>query len=481
MGQDKLSRRKFLRLSAVAVGGAALASCGAVAPSSSPVAETTAAPAAGAAETAAPAAAAMPTVAAPPTTEAGTISYWTFWGNYGDCVPLFKDALAAKLAPLKVDIRTGVDSEQVFITAVAAGTPPDVGTGHHYVDYFSKGQAVPVDELVASSSIIKQENFSEAAWKGMQYEGKILGVSGIEAFVRRGLNYNEKMVTDAGLDPDKPPVTWDEIMEWQQKLTKFDDAGNLLQFGIDPIDAEGGVFASNDGSSINDSWGDNWYDVDAKKFNLNTPNMVEGLKVYSDLIKVVGADKLVGLRAVQGQGSWGGSYSAQKQAMIIEGYWHPGETVHEKPEVGQLNRATWVPVPESRRGKKIQQGGGHMVLFYKGAKNSAQTAWPVAEFINSPEHCDPVFKTLGWLPDFKPFLATVDPSPFPGLKFYTDSVEQADEWYYPILNPVATFAGTKFAQVMESVYRDQMTPEQGAEELQRAVEQEWKEGGYDQA
>ncbi len=114
----------------------------------------------------------------------------------------------------------------------------------------------------------------------------------------------------------------------------------------------------------------------------------------------------------------------QKQAMIIEGYWHPGETVHEKPEVGKVNRATWVPVPESRRGKKIQQGGGHMVLFYKGAKNPAQAAWPVAEFINSKEHCDPVFKTLGWLPDFKPFLETVDPSPFPGLKFYTDSVDR---------------------------------------------------------
>ena len=62
MAQNKLSRRDFLRISAVAVGGAALASCGAVAPSAAPVAESTAAPGGEAAATAAPAGeAAVPT------------------------------------------------------------------------------------------------------------------------------------------------------------------------------------------------------------------------------------------------------------------------------------------------------------------------------------------------------------------------------------------------------------------------------------
>ncbi len=156
MGQDKLSRRDFfasVRWPLVALHSQAVAQSHR--PHHRPLKPPPHLPQAGAETTAPPAAAAMPTVAAPPTTEAGTISYWTFWGNYGDCVPLFQDALAAKLAPNKIDIRTGVDSEQVFITAVAAGTPPDVGTGHHYVDYFSKGQALPSTNLLrrrASSS-----------------------------------------------------------------------------------------------------------------------------------------------------------------------------------------------------------------------------------------------------------------------------------------------------------------------------------------
>ncbi len=118
-----------------------------------------------------------------------------------------------------------------------------------------------------------------------------MGVSGIEAFVRRGLNYNARMVTEPVLILTSHLSPGTRVMEWHQKLTKFDDAGNLLQFGLDPIDAEGGVFASNDGSSINDSWGDNGTTKTTRSSSLNTPNMVEGLQTYSDFIKVVGADK----------------------------------------------------------------------------------------------------------------------------------------------------------------------------------------------
>jgi ABC-type glycerol-3-phosphate transport system substrate-binding protein len=164
--------------------------------------------------------------------------------------------------------------------------------------------------------------------------------------------------------------------------------------------------------------------------------------------------------------------------MILEGYWHPGETAHDKPEVSKVNRATWMPVPDNRKGKHVQFGGGHMVFFYKGAKNPAQMAWPVAEFLNSNEHCDPVFKTVGWLPDYKPFLKTVDATPYPGLDFYLKSVDEANEWHYPIWNEIMTFVSTKYNEYFEQVYRGKMTGKDAAAALQKAAEQEWKEAGY---
>lgn len=477
MGEKKLNRRDFLRLGMAATGGAALTACGAspTTPSGGAAQNT---PAAGeAAPTQAPAAEA-PTSNAPPQTEAGTISYWTFWGQYADAAKVFQPALVEKLKPHNIDIRTGVDADQVFLTAVAAGTPPDIGTGHHYIDYMSKGQAIAVDEFVASSSILKKENFSEAAWNGQFYQGKQYGVSGIEAFVRRGLNYNTRLVEAAGLDPNKPPETWAELLEWHKKLTKFDSAKNLTQIGFDPTDAEAGVFASSDGSFLADSWGFDWYDAGNKKFNIDQEAMAQGLDTMAEFVKVIGPDNLSGMRSVQGQGTWGGSYNAEVQAMIVEGYWHPGETAHDKPEVSKVNRATWIPVPDNRRGKKIQFGGGHMVFLYKGAKNPPDWAWPVAEFLNTKEHCDPVFKSVGWLPDFKPFLQSVDPSPYPGLDFYIKSITEANEWHYPIWNEIMTFASTKYTEYFEKVYRGEMVGKDAAAAYQKDLEQEWKEAGY---
>jgi multiple sugar transport system substrate-binding protein len=471
MDQQKLNRRDFLRLSMLAAGSAALAACTTAAP---PGAET----AAGDAPTAAPAAAAPTAAEAPPQSEAVTISYWAFWNQYEAAATIFKPILEQKLAPNKIDIKTGVDAEQVFLTAVAAGTPPDIGTGHHYIDYMSKGQAIEVAEFVATSSILKKENFSEAAWNGQFYKGKQYGVSGIEAFVRRGLNYNTRLVEEAGLDPNAPPVTWPEMLEWHKKLTKFDSAGNLQQIGYDPTDAEGGLFATSDGTFLSDSWGFEWFNGQSKTFNIDNPLMVEGLETLAEFIKIIGPDNLAGMRSVEGQGTWGGSYDTEIQAMILEGYWHPGETAITKPEVAKVNRATWMPVSEARRGKKVQQGGGHMVFLYKGAKNAPQLAWPVAEFLNTKEHCDPVFTSVGWLPDFQPYVQSVDSTTFPGLDFYIKSVKEADEWHYPLWCEIETFVNTKYNEYFEKVYREEMTAADAAAALQEDAEKEWKEAGH---
>jgi hypothetical protein len=44
-----------------------------------------------------------------------------------------------------------------------------------------------------------------------------------------------------------------------------------------------------------------------------------------------------------------------------------------------------------------------------------------------------------------------------------------------------SFVERKYLEVAEQVYRGQMTGAQGAEEMQSAAEQEWKEAGYDKA
>src|SRR5690606_29751239 len=277
-----------------------------------------------------------------------------------------------------------------------------------------------------------------------------------EGFLRYGLNYNAQMVEEAGLDPDSPPETWSECLEWHKALTKFDDAGNMLQIGLDPYDAMGGQLAIQDGFFATVSWGWKWFDPETGQFDLDNEMMAQSFEVMGEFIKLVGPDNMAGMRQVEGQGGWGPSFNAGVQAMIIEGYWHPGETQIQKPEVAQYNRATWAPVPDERRGVKVQATGGHYVIIYQEAKRKEEM-FKIAEFLNTDTAMNIIFENTGWLPGQPAFVETIDPSAYPGLDFYFRSVDEATEWSTPARCPITQFASQQYQQLREAHFREEMT------------------------
>ena len=46
------------------------------------------------------------------------------------------------------------------------------------------------------------------------------------------LYWNKEAFKDAGLDPNKAPATWDEMVSFGKKLTKKDASGNVTQWGL---------------------------------------------------------------------------------------------------------------------------------------------------------------------------------------------------------------------------------------------------------
>ena len=461
----KFSRRDFLKGTSLVVAGGVLAAC-------APQATATVAPTQ---------AEVKPTEAPAQPSGGKTITYWHQWGGaYPEkawpammALPEWKEYLGDTTVEVKVPV-----AEEALLTAIAGGTPPDSAANYNYLDYMARGVLRPVDDYVATSKHIKKEDFIEGNWNLGMYEGKLYGIPACEGFVRYGTNYNKKMVADAGLDPTKPPETWDEWLDWHTKLTKFDSAKNLIQIGLDPIDAMGESLWTTDGWLWQTSWNvDNWFDPNTKKFNLNNDQMVDYFNTTKKFIDVVGIDNLTGLRQVQGQGSWGGSYNAQVQAVIIEGYWHPGETFAEKPEVSPLNMATWAPVPASRKGKKIQLAGGHLIMTFKESKNP-DLVYAMTELHNNAKVTDAIFKNVGWLPAIKTYLDSVDPSIFPGLDFYFKSVKEANEWHAPVACPITSFVANTFVEDREKVYRGEMKPEDAAADLQKRCEDEYKAAGF---
>jgi multiple sugar transport system substrate-binding protein len=391
----KMKRRDFLRLGAMASVGAALAACKPK-ETSAPVAEATA----------------TPQPAAPPPAQEGTlIRYWAGWGggfvDAWDTIQQseeFKEILGSNTFELK-DSTGG----EAMLTAIAGGDPPEAGSNINYLDFMARGACTPIEHLADASQVIKKDLFLEGHYDQCWYHGHMYGVPGIESFLRYGLNYNTKLVEEASLDPDNPPVTWSEVYAWHEKLTKFDDAGNVLQIGLNPNDAMGEGVWFPDGWMAPISWGWQWFDEEAGKFDIDNEKMVDSFATFKQFIDLVGVDNLANVYSVEGHGTWGGAYNAEVQAMIVEGYWHPGETMNDAPEVGKYNRATWLPVPDSRRGVKAQGGGTHMVLFFENAKNT-EGMFKIAEFLQSKIACDAFWNSLGWLPSVKSYYDTVDPS-----------------------------------------------------------------------
>ena len=205
--------------------------------------------------------------------------------------------------------------------------------------------------------------------------------------------------------------------------------------------------------------------------------MADAFETMAEFYRIAGPDNMAAMRSVEGQDTWGGSFNSEVQAMLIEGYWHPGETFVQKPEVAQFNRATWVPVPDERRDAKIQGTGGHMVIFFKDSKLAAN-GFKFAEFLTTKPACDLVFSQVGWLPAFKPYIDATDPSAYPGLDFYFKSVVEATEIKSPANCPITGYVQSTYDELNEKVYRDEMTGEQAAAEFQRRCEEEWTAQGF---
>ncbi len=268
------------------------------------------------------------------------------------------------------------------------------------------------------------------------------------------------------------PLTWETVYEWHQALTKFDDAGNLVQFGLDPWDAMAG-----ETDFPMQSWGGiNWWNEQTREINLDNEPMITGMEKMGEFIKLVGPDKFAGMRQTTGMGGWGTSFNAGMQTMIMEGYWHPGETQIQQPDIAQYNRATWAPVPESRKGKKIMATGAHFVQIFKDAAHHDEI-FKVGEFLNTDVAQNIILAEVGWIFGRKSYLAKIDPKTYPGLDFYLAAADNVDEWLVGRRCPIHWFIAGQYGELREKVYRGDMTAAEAATELQRRALDEWDAQG----
>jgi multiple sugar transport system permease protein len=175
---------------------------------------------------------------------------------------------------------------QKLSTAIAGGVPPDLVNQDRFTvgDWASRDAFEPLDDLIARDAAkpdgIREKDYYPATWKEAVYEGKVYGVPNTTD--DRALYWNKTIFRKAGLDPDKPPRTWEELREVALKLTKYDKQGNITQVGYMPNYGNVWLYMY--------SWQNegNFMSPDGRTCTMASQPNVEALQYITDLTKALG-------------------------------------------------------------------------------------------------------------------------------------------------------------------------------------------------
>ena len=95
-------------------------------------------------------------------------------------------------------------------------------------DYLKAGLLQPLPASDFSAVEIEREFFPIV--QQMKVDGKYYALP--TAVRSLALFWNKTLFKEAGLDPDRPPATLDELVDYAKKLTKRSPNGDLLQEGL---------------------------------------------------------------------------------------------------------------------------------------------------------------------------------------------------------------------------------------------------------
>jgi multiple sugar transport system substrate-binding protein len=247
---------------------------------------------------------------------------------------LITDFMAAN-PDIRVVIKDVGVQRDVFVTEVLSGTAADVVMfGEDGVTLFApQGAFTDLTPYIDRWSAEKRGDFYESVWAFGNYDGKQFGVPWFAHSM--ALIYNKGMFEAAGLDPERPPTTWDELYEYAAKLTTGD------QYGFGLVGKQGHDMAWNwynfvwqNGGELATETGGRW------TMALNSPEAREALEFYIKLKDVAPPES-----TTTGAGEADGLFNQKRVAMYVLGPWAIAGVRNNSPDIN----VGVAPLPFSRR------------------------------------------------------------------------------------------------------------------------------------
>lgn len=171
----------------------------------------------------------------PPKQRAGgriVLDYWEKWtGDEGRAMMEVVERFNASQGRILVRYLATAGIDQKALISIAGGAPPDVvGLWNYNIPQLAEtGCILPLDELAPRFGVTL-EGYTPGVRPIMRYQGRLwctVNTGGV-----LGLYCNRGVFRDAGLDPDRPPRTIEELDEANERILRIDSSGAIQRMGF---------------------------------------------------------------------------------------------------------------------------------------------------------------------------------------------------------------------------------------------------------
>lgn len=287
---------------------------------------------------------------------------------------------------------------QKLMTSIVGNVAPDVINQDRFSisDWASRGAFRLLDDLIARDQgkdplCPTPDQFYPATWAEASYKGQVFGIpTGADDRVlywnRQIFRERASQIRAAGLDPERPPRTWSEVLAYSKAITEINPDGTIKRAGFIPNFGNSWLymFAFQNNASF--------MSPDGRRCTLDSPESEEALNFM-----VKGYDILGGYEKSKAFESGflskeNDSFIIGKVAMKIDGNWILGDLARYGPTI-DLGVAP-PAIPDDRyhhvgrfaneKDTYITWVGGYSYAIPRGARNP-NDAWEYIKFATSVE------------------------------------------------------------------------------------------------
>jgi len=164
------------------------------------------------------------------------VTYWEKWTDFeGDAMRAVVDEFNRRHSDIRVDLLTISQVDRKVLMATAGNIPPDVVGlwSNNVIPYADRGALLALDDYCRQAGL-QRPGYVPAYWDMCVHRGHVWALPSTPASI--ALHWNKGLFREAGLDPDRPPRTIEELDRYARRLTKRDASGDVVRLGFMPAE-----------------------------------------------------------------------------------------------------------------------------------------------------------------------------------------------------------------------------------------------------